>query len=581
VQFHSLVLDLTGAGVASGCAVALAIICLLQYLANLYRIRRVRREMAGVKAEREQVRCELEGITDELQDIKRDRTVTRFEAQVLREFVSQQDGDKALRLFLRRFVPNPAEGFAAFLRHDGGRLYVAQSHGMVEGGTTMLAIDKRLLPPVLRGEAVSLNQHEFRYSGLWESLSPADRRRVQRLHLIGTGSTDSLPEVLMTTTLVPPGLDEARQLELAARLLSSIGFSLRDKRALESHQDELRTTGEKLALRSVVDGKFDSPAQMLEEFLRQAAQKTSADRAALYLYSADASPPLKAFVRCGATLPVGAREQWQRHEDELAHVSLSVRGAHQYTPAELTRIGITTLIGAAQVAPVVKHKQLLGLICYSRRLHRRFSEAEQTLAAWSGRHLAELIPRAVSLAEVERKARLDGLTQLANRGEFDDHIDYQIQNAVRQGTPLSLLMFDLDRFKAINDTWGHRAGDAVLRTVADVIRDCLTATRSADRDRAVRPFVARYGGEELAVIVQLDRQAATHVGEFIRMRLEMQSIDFGGQNIRVTTSVGLATFPEHADTAEGLIATADAALYQAKANGRNRLEVAAPTLVDD
>ena len=245
MQFHSLVLDLTGAGVASGCAVALAIICLLQYLANLYRIRRVRREMAGVKAEREQVRCELEGITDELQDIKRDRTVTRFEAQVLREFVSQQDGDKALRLFLRRFVPNPAEGFAAFLRHDGGRLYVAQSHGMVEGGTTMLAIDKRLLPPVLRGEAVSLNQHEFRYSGLWESLSPADRRRVQRLHLIGTGSTDSLPEVLMTTTLVPPGLDEARQLELAARLLSSIGFSLRDKRALESHQDELRTTGEK------------------------------------------------------------------------------------------------------------------------------------------------------------------------------------------------------------------------------------------------------------------------------------------------------------------------------------------------
>jgi diguanylate cyclase (GGDEF)-like protein len=330
-----------------------------------------------------------------------------------------------------------------------------------------------------------------------------------------------------------------------------------------------------------VDGKFESPAQMLEEFLRQAAQKINADRAALFLYSADATPPLKAFVRCGANLPVGARDQWQRHEDELAHISLSARGPRQYAPDELARMGIATLIGAAQVAPVVKHKQLLGLICFSRRSHRKFSGAEQSLAIWSGTHLAELIPRAVSLAEVERKARLDGLTQLANRGEFDDHIEYQLQNAARQRTPLALLMFDLDRFKSINDTWGHRGGDAVLRAVADVIRDCLAAIRSTDRDKGVRPFVARYGGEELAVIVQLDQQAALRIGEFIRTRLEMQAIEFGGETIRVTTSAGLATFPEHADSAEGLIAAADAALYQAKAKGRNRIEVAALTLVDN
>jgi diguanylate cyclase (GGDEF)-like protein len=193
--------------------------------------------------------------------------------------------------------------------------------------------------------------------------------------------------------------------------------------------------------------------------------------------------------------------------------------------------------------------------------------------------LADLIPRAISLAEVERKARLDGLTQLANRGEFDRHIDQQLSIAARQGTSLSLLMFDLDRFKSVNDSCGHRGGDAVLRAVADVIRDCMGAIRSADREKGVRPFVARYGGEELAVIVQLDALAARRIGEFIRTRLEMQSIDFEGQSLHVTTSAGLATFPDHADTPEELIAAADAALYQAKANGRNRIEVAVATLV--
>jgi diguanylate cyclase (GGDEF)-like protein len=91
--------------------------------------------------------------------------------------------------------------------------------------------------------------------------------------------------------------------------------------------------------------------------------------------------------------------------------------------------------------------------------------------------------------------------------------------------------------------------------------------------------VARYGGEELAVLARLDRDAAARIGEFIRTRMEMQPIEFEGQQIRVTTSVGLATFPEHAESCDELIAGADAALYQAKLNGRNRLETARPALI--
>jgi diguanylate cyclase (GGDEF)-like protein len=288
---------------------------------------------------------------------------------------------------------------------------------------------------------------------------------------------------------------------------------------------------------------------------------------------------VKAFLRCGETLQAGLKDLWQRHEDQLAHACVAIRGVRAYSRGELERLGIVTLLGSALVVPVLQQNRQLGLVCFSRRTRDEFTRNQQALAAWAGNLLADLIPRVVSQAVVERQARLDGLTQLANRGEFDRQIRHELQIASRSGTPLSLLMFDLDRFKAINDTYGHQGGDAILRAAASLIRDCVRGIRTADRAAGVRPFVARYGGEELAVLARLDRDAAARIGEFIRTRLEMQPIEFEGQQVRVTTSVGLATYPEHAASCEELIAGADAALYQAKLNGRNRLETARPALV--
>jgi diguanylate cyclase (GGDEF)-like protein len=574
----SAVFDFVNASVSSGCAAVLTVICLLQYIVHVHRMALAGGMLQASQEQKAQLFHELEHILNELAEAKRDRTASRFESHVLRDFVSQADCDKAMRAFLRRFVPNPEEGFAAFLNHDQGRLAITQSQGLFDGRSTILDLESDLLSRLLQGETLTLNRQDARDSRIWDSLSPRDRNKFEKLHLFGIGSASDLLGVLLVTHLAPPGLEPAQQIELISRLLSTIQCTLRDKRQFECQQDQLRSIGEMLALRNVIDRRYDSPAQMLEEFVRQAAEKSAADRASLYLCTSDAAIPVKAFVRCGDTLQAGLRDQWQRHEDDLAHASLAIRGARAYSRIDLERLGIVTLLGSALVVPVMQQDRPLGLVCFSRRTREEFSRSQQALAVWAGNLLADLIPRVVSQAVVERQARLDGLTQLANRGEFDRQIQHELQIASRSRTPLSLLMFDLDRFKTINDTYGHQAGDAVLRAAARLIRDCVRGIRTADRAAGVRPFVARYGGEELAVLARLDKEAAARIGEFIRTRMEMQSIEFEGQQIRVTTSVGLATFPEHAQSSEELIAGADAALYQAKLRGRNRLELVAAAL---
>jgi diguanylate cyclase (GGDEF)-like protein len=560
-------LELASGGVTNGFAMALAVVCFLQYVAHVQRTSRLRREVAAAKRQ-------LEGVTRELEELERDRTLTRFEAHTLREFLSQEDCDQAVRGLLRRFVPERGEGFAAVLRVEAGRFRVWQSQGLLEAPTAALEIERELASPLIAGQALSLKRNGKRPPRIWEWLAPRDRNRIEQLHLFSIGSPGELLGVLVATGLAPPGAEHGRQIELARRLASSITPRVRDKLTTESREDRLRSSEDMLALRTVADRKFGSPLQMLEEFLRQAAERLSVERGALFLCQSDGASPVRALARAGTALQAGIRETWQRHEQMLGEASLSLRGPRQYPAAELERLGISTLVGSALVMPVLQESRLLGLVVFSRRRRTAFSEAQATLACWSGGLLADLIPRVVSQAVVERQARLDGLTQLANRFEFDKRIEEDVESARRAGTNVSLLLFDLDHFKRVNDTYGHRAGDAVLRAAAKVLVDTVQGIRAADRETGVSPFVARYGGEELAVLIRLDLAAAQRIGEAVRHGLETQSVEFEGATIRVTASAGLASFPEHAESVAQLISAADAALYQAKSNGRNRVESA-------
>jgi diguanylate cyclase (GGDEF)-like protein len=170
----------------------------------------------------------------------------------------------------------------------------------------------------------------------------------------------------------------------------------------------------------------------------------------------------------------------------------------------------------------------------------------------------------------EWHARQDSLTDLSNRRTFDRELAAALQSASADGDVCALLMIDIDRFKAVNDRHGHLVGDDVLRAVSRVLKDTVGRLSSESPGIA-----ARFGGEEFAVLlpgVAVDE--ATWVGESMRTAIELAPIETRDVEIRVTVSVGVALFPEHGTTAEELIAAADAALYQAKDAGRNRVLVA-------
>ncbi len=167
-----------------------------------------------------------------------------------------------------------------------------------------------------------------------------------------------------------------------------------------------------------------------------------------------------------------------------------------------------------------------------------------------------------TLAELKRLATRDALTGLLNRRELDRILTEECERAARFGRPFSLVLFDLDRFKSVNDTYGHQAGDAVLIEVAKRLR---AAVREVDR-------VARFGGEEIAVaMVELDAQAAMRSAERLVAAVREKPILLpDGQSLAVTTSAGVAEVPAHGRTAAELIAASDAGLYAAKRAGRNQ-----------
>jgi diguanylate cyclase (GGDEF)-like protein len=174
-------------------------------------------------------------------------------------------------------------------------------------------------------------------------------------------------------------------------------------------------------------------------------------------------------------------------------------------------------------------------------------------------HAALALRSARLLAERERLASMDGLTGLANRREFDKVLSGEVNRAERSREPLSLVVFDLDHFKEINDSRGHLAGDEVLRAIGQVM---TAAVREMD-------LVARYGGEEFAIVLpRCDQHDAVRVVERIKHASDESELLEG-----VTLSAGIATLPFNADDGLSLVAAADEALYESKRAGRNRYTI--------
>jgi diguanylate cyclase (GGDEF)-like protein len=257
-----------------------------------------------------------------------------------------------------------------------------------------------------------------------------------------------------------------------------------------------------------------------------------------------------------------------RSADFLAHLQELANNVQDLAGQHTTRLGeITAALdneGDGNADPAKVLAAATAIIKANRQLEQELANTKLEIEEQQRR-----------LETTSAVARTDALTGILNRRAYDEELATRYNHARQTGTPMSLLIFDVDHFKKFNDEFGHQAGDAVLRGVAQVLT-------SARRDTDV---IARYGGEEFcALLPATTLEDAKVAAERLRLAVAQAEFKFEGIALRVTVSVGLAASTDTIDT-DMLIKRADTALYEAKKNGRNRSyyhdgQVALPVVVD-
>ena len=236
-------------------------------------------------------------------------------------------------------------------------------------------------------------------------------------------------------------------------------------------------------------------------------------------------------------------------------------------PADVAIDGVIASVRPREVivCPLHLHSAPVGALLLA--FDRPSSPTERELLEVDSRSLSLALHNASSRSALEALAAQDPLTGLLNRRFGEIRLAEELARSVRTTTALGVIMFDIDRFKSVNDAYGHLAGDRVLKAVAAT---AATVVRQGDA-------LIRFGGEEfLGLLPGADVADAVEIAERIRAAMNAAPVRVGGVSVPVTVSVGVASWPEvEATTPTNLIRLADAALYRAKQSGRDRVAVAA------
>jgi diguanylate cyclase (GGDEF)-like protein len=277
----------------------------------------------------------------------------------------------------------------------------------------------------------------------------------------------------------------------------------------------------------------------------------------------DSADRLEASTTLAEGSPLGVALRGAKPSDCLA-----VRSARQSRGGEASdgvlRCDICgRLSGGSVCVPSIVGGEVIGSVLVRRQ--RAPGEGARRLIAEGVAAAAPVVAHLRSLAVAERRAGSDHLTGLPNKRAAEDRITHMVADAARTGATLGMLVFDLDHFKRVNDTFGHPKGDEVLAAVGAVTADHI---RGAD-------FAARFGGEEFLVLLPgSSREQARVAAE--KLRRAIAELKVPGINRPITASFGVAALPGDADGRDELVRTADRALYAAKRGGRNRVEVPDP-----
>ena len=256
------------------------------------------------------------------------------------------------------------------------------------------------------------------------------------------------------------------------------------------------------------------------------------------------------------------------------HVDAAVRSGERQVvtiPDDVRLEGVVTDFrpGEVLVSPVTYKSVPLGVVVLA--TGGTFAPDQRALIELFLQGLGLALNNAIAHDRLQNLAALDPLTGIYNRRFGLGRLREEFGRAVRVTSPLGVLMFDIDHFKAVNDTYGHLVGDRVLKSVCTIVRSSL---REGD-------VLLRYGGEELlAVLPAASTEDLRQMGERLRQAVEDSAVADGEKTVRVTLSVGGAAYPkQNVEHEDGLLRLADEALYRAKEGGRNRVDdrdVAAP-----
>jgi diguanylate cyclase (GGDEF)-like protein len=231
---------------------------------------------------------------------------------------------------------------------------------------------------------------------------------------------------------------------------------------------------------------------------------------------------------------------------------------NRFFPDDLKKLPYQSLLGA----PLVVGENILGAITLESRAKQGYVERDRDLLSLISYNFASAYYRLKLYQTMKMIATIDGLTSLYNHRAFKERVQEEMLRADRYKYTLVYMMMDLDKFKRINDTYGHVYGDYVLRTVADILKNSVRAI----------DIVGRYGGEEFSIVLANARlEGAFKTAERIRKKIADHPFEFNQIPEKMAISIGLSAYPQNGQNLEEIIISADEAMYEAKKLGGNKL----------